>query len=129
MLPWKMSCVLITRVMIPVALMASVCARIMASASRIRTRDGGTTTPRVLATQTIARLRAGATPRCRSRGCTMRDSVATLAPTEPFIGARMAPSPIADSSGADAVRASIAVPVRNRMSASGRRLSSAPMKT
>ncbi len=117
------------RAMMPVALIASLWARSIASPSRISTSEGGTTMPRVLATQMVARLCARGTPHATSLGWTIRDRVATLAPTEPLIGASSAPSPIAASSGAERVRESACAPARNRMSASGRRFSSAPIKT
>ena len=115
--------------MTPVALIASLCARSIASPSRISTSEGGTTTPRVLATQIAARLCARGTPLATSLGWTMRDSVATLAPTEPLIGASSAPRPNAARRGAARLRDSAAVPARNRISASGRWLRRAPIST
>ena len=127
--PRKMSWVLTMRTISLVTLVASVWARIMASPSRISTSDGGMTTPSVLATQTSAVLSAAGTPRAASLGATLRESMATLAPTEPFIGASSAPSPRVASAGALLLRRPSATPQRNSRSASGRRLSSAPMKT
>ena len=127
--PRKMSWVLTMRTISLVTLAASVWARIMASPSRIRTSDGGITTPSVLATQTSAVLSAAGMPRCASLGATLRDNMATLAPTEPFIGASSAPSPRVAIAGAPPPWRPSATPQRNRRSASGRRLSSAPMKT
>ena len=77
----------------PVKFVASVCARSIASPSRISTSDGGTTTPSVLATPTSAAPRATGTPAADSRGATVRVSIATLAPTEPFIGASSTDKP------------------------------------
>ena len=87
------------------------------------------TTPSVLATQTSAVLCSGGTPRAASLGATVRDSMATLAPTEPFIGASSAPRPSVANAGAPPALPLRAMPQRNNRSASGRRLSSAPMKT
>ena len=58
----------------------------------------------MLATQTSAVLSAAGTPRAASLGATLRDSMATLAPTEPFIGASSAPSPRVASAGAPPLR-------------------------
>ena len=124
-----MSWVLTMRAKLPVAWAASVWARIMASPSRIRTSEGGITTPKVLATQTKAVLSAAGTSRAASLGATLRASIATLAPTEPFIGASSAPSPSVAMAGAPPERAPSTTPQRNSRSASGRRFSSAPMKT
>ena len=129
-----MSWVLTMRTIALVTLVASVWARIMASPSRISTSDGGITTPSVLATQTSAVLSAAGTPRWASLGATLRDSMATLAPTEPFIGASSAPRPRVASAGAAAdrpppPRPPSATPQRNSRSASGRRLSSEPIST
>jgi len=51
----------------------------------------GTTTPSVLAAATRAALRGKDMPLAARRGCTARVSIATLAPTDPFIGACNAP--------------------------------------
>ena len=91
--PTNTSCVLMMRTDSCVRLVASVCARIIASPSRISTSDGGITTPIVLATHTSAAPRSGGTPDASSRGLTVRDSIATLAPTDPFIGASSTPRP------------------------------------
>ena len=112
-----------------VRLVASVCARIIASPRRISTSDGGMTTPSVLATHTSAALSSSLTPDASRRGCTVRESMATLAPTAPFIGASRTPSPRPVSNGPAPVPASARLPVRKRISASGRRLSSVPIST
>jgi hypothetical protein len=124
-----MSWVLTMRTIALVTLVASVWARIMASPSRISTSDGGITTPRVLATQTRAVLSAAGTPRASSLGATLRESMATLAPTEPFIGASSAPRPSVASAGAALDLPPSATPHRNSRSAKGRRLSSEPIST
>ena len=55
---WKTSCVFTIRALDATRCEASVCARIIASPSRISTSEGGTTTPSVLATHTSATLRS-----------------------------------------------------------------------
>ena len=107
-----MSCVLTTRSFRPVAVTAMVWADSMASLRRMSTNDGGTNTPSVLATATIAwRLGAGM-PSAARRGATTRDRPSTLAPTEPFIGPSKAPSTMPDTSGADGFRGSAALLAR-----------------
>ena len=64
-----------------------------------------------------------------SLGATLRASMVTLAPTEPFIGASRAPSPRVASDGAVLERPPSATPQRNSRSASGKWLSSAPIST
>nr|WP_247894364.1 hypothetical protein [Azospirillum sp. B510] len=83
----------------------------------------------MLATQTTASPWPLGTPWARRRGSTTRDRVATLAATDPFIGASSAPSPMAETSGPDRWPPIAAVPARNRIPASGRRFSSAPIST
>ena len=113
----------------PVTLTASVCARSIASPSRISTSEGGITTPMVLAMQVSAALRSSGMPAASSFGCTARDSIATLAPTEPFIGASNTPR-LSPASGMPApVRAKARLATRNRISANGSRFSMAPMNT
>ena len=112
----------------PSALTASVCARSMASPSRISTSEGGITTPSVLDMHTSAALRSAAMPDASRRGCNVRASIATPAPTEPFIGARITPRPSPASGVPQPVHLKARAPVRSNISASGRRFSSAPIK-
>ena len=104
----------------------SVCARSIASQSRISTSEGGTTTPSVLATRRAPRVCAPARRRAASRGAPCATSPSTLAPTEPFIGPSSAPSTMPASSGADARAAAAPLPARYSASATGSRSSSAP---
>jgi len=84
------------------------------------------TMPSVLATQIVAAASAGATPLAASAGAMRGASACTLAPTEPFIGASIAPSESADISAAAPVRAKTRSPARCSRLASGSRCSSAP---
>ena len=127
--PVKRSCVLMMRTASCVRFAASVWARIIASPSRISTSDGGITTPSVLATQTSAAPRAGASPLASRRGCTVRASIETLAPTDPFIGAASTPRLKPASEAPAPVRASAWLPTRISVRASGRWLSNAPIST
>ena len=76
------------------------------------TSEGGTSTPSVEATATMASRVAAGTPSAVSRGDTTRDKPSTLAPTEPFIGPSRAPSNMPETSGADAWFGRIALLVR-----------------
>ncbi len=100
------------RSMRPVCVTAMVCADSIASESRISTSDGGTSTPRVLATATTASRVDGGTPSASSRGEITRDSPSTLAPTDPFIGPSSAPSITPETTGAELLRGSSALPAR-----------------
>ena len=117
---WVLACVIVS---------ASVCARISASPSRISTGDGGTTTPSVLATHTRATAGAAGVPAVRSGGKTARVSIATLPPTDPFMGPSKAPSPKAAVRGAAGLAGNAAVNARNNVDASGKRVSRAPIST
>ncbi len=117
--PMNTSCVLMMRIAAPVMFTASVCARIIASPSRINTSDGGTTTPIVLGTQTSAALVAGVMPLWSSRGCTVRESIAALAPTEPFIGASSTPKPSPARDAFAPTGASARLAARNSVWANG----------
>ena len=111
----------------PGRLLASRCARSMASPSKISTSDGGTTTPMVAATLISAVARAASSwPR---RGATRRDSRAELDATEPFIGAISAPTPRAASASRAPVRRNRWDSDENIASATVRRCSSTPTST
>ncbi len=101
-----------TRSLRPVAVTAKVCAVSIASLSRMSTSDGGTSTPSVEATATMASRVAAGTPSAVSRGDTTRERPSTLAPTEPFIGPSKAPSNMPEASGAEARFGRMAMLVR-----------------
>ena len=127
--PRKTSWVLMIRTALCVTLTASVWARIIASLRRMSTSDGGITTPKVLATATNAAPRPVGTLFASSRGSTVRVSIATPAPTDPFSGASTTLNPNPANAAPAPVRARARSPTRSRMLASGKRLSKAPIST
>ena len=129
MAPRSTSWVLITRSARPVALTASVWADSMASPRRIRTSEGGTTTPSVLATAIVAWRSGAGRPAARRLGSTARPSARTLAPTDPLMGPSSAPNPRPATTGAPGRFGSSQSSVRNTAGATLMRLSSTPMST